>query len=259
MAVFGAYAQVYDALYQDKDYAAECDFLEQVFARYAGAPIRRILDFGCGTGGHDLLLARRGYTVTGVDRSEEMLAAARAKAASAEYANRLTFQRGDIRDLDLGETFDAVLSLFAVLSYQITNADLVAALRAARRHLEPGRLFLFDVWFGPGVLTERPADRYKIVVANGERVIRFVHPELDVIRHTVDVHYKILRLQGECVVDEVDEVHPMRFLFPQELAHYLDEAGFQIKTLCPLLRLDDALSERDWNMAVVAEANRTLE
>ena len=35
MTVFGAYAQFYDSLYQDKDYSVECDFLEQVFARYA--------------------------------------------------------------------------------------------------------------------------------------------------------------------------------------------------------------------------------
>jgi len=64
------YAGTYDALYQDKDYEAECDFLQQVFARYAQAPIRAILDLGCGTGGHALPLARRGYALTGVDRSE---------------------------------------------------------------------------------------------------------------------------------------------------------------------------------------------
>ena len=68
------------------------------------------------------------------------------------------------------------------------------------------------------------------------------------------VHFKVLRLPGERVVAEVDETHPMRFLFPQELTHYLGESGFHVRKLCPFMRLDEDLSERDWNLAVVAEA-----
>ena len=52
MTVFGSYAHFYDTLYQDKDYEAECDFPEQVLACCAQAPIRTILNLGCGTGGH---------------------------------------------------------------------------------------------------------------------------------------------------------------------------------------------------------------
>jgi SAM-dependent methyltransferase len=255
MTVFGTYAQFYDTLYQDKDYQAECDFLEQVFARYTQAPLRTILDLGCGTGGHAFPLTQRGYEVMGIDRSEEMLAAARAKITPAlERSNVPTFQRGDIRNLDLGRTFDAVIAMFAVISYQTSNEDLQAALRTARRHLQPGGLFVFDAWFGPAVLTDRPADRYKVIEANGEQVIRFAHPELDVLSHMVRVHYKALRLRGKRVVAKADEIHSMRFLFPLEVTHYLEEAGFRHRRLCPFPCLDDDLSERDWNLAVVAEA-----
>jgi SAM-dependent methyltransferase len=217
MAVFGAYAQFYDALYQDKNYSAECDFLEQIFVRYASTPVRSILDLGCGTGGHALPLARRGYAVTGVDRSETMLAEARRKAQTLDLdfgLRLLDFLAGDIRTLDLGRVFDAVIAMFAVISYQTSNEDLQAALRTARRHLQPGGLFVFDAWFGPAVLTDRPADRYKVIEANGEQVIRFAHPELDVLSHMVRVHYKALRLRGKRVVAKADEIHSMRFLFP---------------------------------------------
>ena len=47
-----------------------------------------------------------------------------------------------------------------------------------------GGLFVFDAWFGPAVLTERPADRYRIVEADGERIVRFAHPELDLLQHS---------------------------------------------------------------------------
>jgi len=249
------YAGAYDALYQDKDYEAECDSLEQIFARYAQAPIRTILDLGCGTGGHALPLAGRGYSVTGVDRSETMLAEARRKAkAMAQGAGSCDFVQGDIRTLDLGQTFGAVIAMFAVISYQTTNNDLAAAFRTARSHLEPGGLFVFDCWFGPAVLTQRPTDRYKIVERDDERAIRFASPTLDVLRHTVRVDYKVLRIKDGQVLDEVDESHLMRFLFPQEIEHYLGENGFRLARLCPFMQLEQAATEKDWNVIVMAYA-----
>jgi SAM-dependent methyltransferase len=135
-----------------------------------------------------------------------------------------------------------------------TNEDLLAAFKTARRHLKPGGVFVFDAWSGLAVLAERPSDRYRIVDRGDERIIRFVRPELDVLRHTVDVHYKVLHLRGDRLAEEVDEVHTVRYLFPQELAYYLGEAGLKTRRLCPFTRLEDELGERDWNLAVVAEA-----
>ena len=111
-AVFGqGYADQYDLLYADKDYEAECDSLEQVFHQYGNDPIRTILDLGCGTGNHVFPLSQRGYQVTGVDFSVEMLTQAERKAkanpAIAGY-NPPTFHQGDIRNVDLGQQFDAV-------------------------------------------------------------------------------------------------------------------------------------------------------
>ena len=98
--VFGCgYADQYDLLYSDKDYEAECDLLEEVFRRYGTGPVQTILDLGCGTGSHALLLARRGYQVTGVDRSQEMLAQARQKAASDASGSGYippTFHQSDV-------------------------------------------------------------------------------------------------------------------------------------------------------------------
>jgi SAM-dependent methyltransferase len=249
---FEDYARYYDALYREKDYEGECDFLEQIFKTFSPRPVRSVLDLGCGTGGHALLLAQRDYTVTGVDRSTEMLETARKKAA--ESGLTADFIQGDVRNVDLGRTFDTVISMFAVISYQITNADLVATIQTARRHLEAGGLFVFDGWFGPAVLTERPTDRLKIVETNGERIIRFASPVLDVVDQTVVVNYKVLRLQDGRPLDEVDEAHPMRFLFAQEIKYFLETNGFRQLKLSPFMDLDRALTERDWNMSAIAQA-----
>jgi SAM-dependent methyltransferase len=254
MTVFSAYANFYDSLYASKDYPAECDFLEEIFQQHAGNPIRTILDIGCGTGGHALQMARRGFKVTGVDRSGQMLSIARTKAASLKTDYSPVFREGDARTLNLATKFDAVMSMFAVISYLTANDDLVEAFRATRKHLNEGGLFVFDAWYGPAVLADRPTDRFKIMESDGERIFRFVRPEIDLFRHVVNVHYKVLRIKNREIVEEVEEMHPMRFLFPQEIISYLGSAGFRVLRICPFLRISENIGERDWNMAVVAEA-----
>lgn len=69
----------------------------------------RVLDVGCGPGRHSLALARRGFTVVGLDISETFVALA-TRAAAAE-ALPATFVRGDARAMTFDGEFDAVLSL----------------------------------------------------------------------------------------------------------------------------------------------------
>ena len=71
-----AYADVYDALYEDKDYAKEAQFVLEQIHKLAPKPELRVLDLGCGTGRHAVALAERGIRVIGIDRSPFMVAAA---------------------------------------------------------------------------------------------------------------------------------------------------------------------------------------
>jgi SAM-dependent methyltransferase len=153
--VFGKeYSGVYDCLYQDKNYERECDFIESAFNKFSGK-VRSILDLGCGTGGHALVLSKRGYQVVGVDISKEMLDIARRKAD--KYNPFLKFIESDIRSLNIQEKFDAVISMFAVMSYQITNEDILDVCRTAENHLTSNGVFLFDCWNGSAVLTQKPS------------------------------------------------------------------------------------------------------
>ena len=176
--VFGPdYAGAYDELYQDKDYSAECDVLERVFAGYADQPVTRVLDLGCGTGGHSAVLARRGYNVVGVDRSADMLRRARDRASAAR------FEVGDITALDLEETFDATVIMFAVFGYLTRDEQLRAALGGVRRHLRPGGVLFADVWYGPAVLAQRPSERVKVIdTRDGGQLIRAAASQLDTRR-----------------------------------------------------------------------------
>lgn len=250
MTVFGReYAEAYDSLYSDKDYAGECDLVERVFEAFAVGSVRRVLDLGCGTGGHASVLAERGYDVVGVDRSVEMLDRARQRGGGVRYA------QSDIRSIQLNESFDAVLIMFAVLGYLTDNADVQQALCAARRHLRPGGVLFADVWYGPAVLAQRPSERVKVIeTGDGGRVIRSASSELDVRHNVCTVKYQLWRLRDRQLVDEVREAHPMRYFFEPELELLLNAAEFELQRIGAFPELEVEPSEQTWNVAFVARA-----
>jgi len=144
---FGArYAALYDLFYATKDYKAECDHIVSAWKRHSSRKISSVLDLGCGTGGHALELARRGYRVVGVDRSHQMLA--KAKEKGSKTGSSPDFIRADIRSFSLAQPFDAAIAMFAVLGYLTTDDKLFSALDSIRTHLKTGGIFLFDAWNG---------------------------------------------------------------------------------------------------------------
>lgn len=252
--VFQAYANVYDSLYSDKDYETECDFLEKIFRRFDLEDVEGILDLGCGTGGHAIPLAQRGYKVFGIDRSARMLTIAHKKAKDAGLPDKSQFQVANIQDFKLDKTFDVAISMFAVLSYQITNDELFSTIRAARKHVKTGGLFIADFWYGPAVLSQRPEERVLNVRNGNDRIIRIVKPDMDTQKNIVTVNYDIIRLSGDRVVEEIEEKHSMRFIFKPEIEFYLKKAGFSLVHFCPFSNLEKKVSEATWNVVAISRA-----
>lgn len=247
--IFNKYAKYYDLFYREKDYAAEVDFVIKVGGFQ---PPMSILDLGCGTGGHVLPLAQRGFQVTGIDLAEEMIG--QAKQRALEGGIHADFFRGDLRSLDLGKKFDAVISMFAVMGYQTENEDLYSAMRVARKHLKSDGLFIFDAWFGPAVMRERPETRVREIADGQQRIIRIASPELDSLRNTVTVHYQVLRLLDNQVMDETRESHKMRFLFAPEIEFFARQTEFRVENLYPFMNIDRSPDDRDWNVTWVLRA-----
>jgi SAM-dependent methyltransferase len=216
---FERYSAYYDLLYRDKDYDAEAEYVARTVRSFV-PNARSILEFGSGTGRHGRLLAEKGFDVYGIERSPEMVAVAKAVVVPSTVGGAGTFtcEVGDLCTVKVGRIFDAVISLFHVISYQTSNDALQATFRVAAAHLAFRGLFLFDVWHGPAVLSERPTARVKDVADERHRVKRSARPHLDTNRSTVNVVYQI-----ECTdlqsgeTGEFCEEHLMRYLFPTEV------------------------------------------
>jgi SAM-dependent methyltransferase len=241
-------------LYKEKNYEAECDFLEEIFHHYSKQPIKRVLDLGCGTGSHALPLVQRGYTVHGVDRSAEIISIAKQKSQSQGFADHVQFETADIRNVTLHTTFDAVICMFAVLGYQISNDDLFATLQNARKHLKPKGLFICDFWYGPAVLVQRPTERIKTIHEGNDRLIRVAQPEMDTQKNVVTISYHLLRLRGLQLIEETQEVHQMRYLFQPEIDFMMKQAGLDLIQFCPFMELEKTPDEGIWNVTAAAQA-----
>ena len=249
--VFGSlYADIYDSIYRNKDYDEECNIIRTLFNSYGDGCILSVLDLGCGTGNHALRLADMGYRVAGVDRSEEMLDIARVK--SEEKGLLVALYHGDIKSVAIDQMFDAAILMFAVLGYQTTNNDLIQTLRNVRRHLRVGGLLVFDVWYGPAVLSQKPGERVSVAEGEDTTIIRLSSGVLDTLRHVCDVRFKAYKIEKRQLVDEATEVHRMRFFFPQEIAFFLESAGFEVTHMGPFPEREGELSDLTWNALVVA-------
>ena len=226
MEVFKDYAYYYNTFYRDKDYGTEARQIDGCLQRY-GKNINTLINLGCGTGKHDLEFAEMGYQCTGIDMSSLMIAIAEKNAKEANVS--IDFQTADIRSYIPQKQFDAVISLFHVMSYQNSNHDIIAAFRTARKALLHAGLFLFDVWYGPGVLNDKPAVRIKEIEDEENRLIRVARPVMHENENVVDVNYDVFVIdKASGTTKEIRETHNMRYFFRPEIELLLAEADFEL-------------------------------
>jgi SAM-dependent methyltransferase len=118
---------------------AEVDFIQRTLGL---APGSRILDLCCGHGRHALLLAERGYSVTGVDFSDRALRLARRRARRAGSSVR--WLKRDMRRIAFHEEFDAVTNVFTAFGYFEPDREDEEVLRRVTAALKPSGRFLID-------------------------------------------------------------------------------------------------------------------
>ena len=217
---FNLYSKYYDLLYRNKNYIEEVNYISTCIQTYA-PETTTILEFGSGTGGHGLHLQEKGFDIYGLERSHDMVEKARLAGFNCE--------QGDITSFSLDKTFDAVISLFHVISYLTTNDELISTFKNAERHLKAGGVFIFDVWYTPAVYSLKPETRVKRVSNDQIEVTRIAEPVIHTSANVVDVNYSIfVKDLSDESYSELSEKHPMRHFSIPEVDLLAKLTGFEI-------------------------------
>ena len=211
----------YNLFYDDKNYIDEAKYIHETLIknRVSG---NLLLELGSGTGRHAGALSDLGYKILGVEQSESMI---------NEVVKSKNFEciKGDIRNIKIKKKFDAVISLFHVMSYQISNESLKSAFKTAFQSLKSKGIFIFDAWYGPAVLHQKPLIKVKRISVKSIEITRIAEPEIFLDKNTVNVKYTFYKLDkktGLCNVSE--ENHLMRFFSIPEIEYIANDVGFEI-------------------------------
>jgi ubiquinone/menaquinone biosynthesis C-methylase UbiE len=220
--LFDRIAEYYDVLHDDVDYAAECILLEQIFSGFLHRQPSSILDLGCGTGNHALMLAEWGYRVMGIDSSLSMLRVARRKALGRRD---LAFMRADMRRLNLGRTFDVAVCMDGAFTHLLTDRDLLAHLRTVRRHLGPDGVYVFEFAQALKMETEGPGWIYHDAPV---RIIWLYDLSFDRRRHLLTAKNRFFAFDGNRVRRTFVNTYSTRVMSVPVLRRLLARAGMRL-------------------------------
>ena len=150
MNEYTSFARVYDRFMDNVPYEEWADRTDRLIREYLPEGVREssgedritVVDVGCGTGVFSELLCKRGYRVTGVDLSEDMLAEAYRRKETT--GSDILYLQQDMRELDTGEAVLAAVSVCDCINYLLTPGDVVRCFKAVRNSLLPGGVFVLD-------------------------------------------------------------------------------------------------------------------
>jgi len=140
---YSALSAGYDILNSETDYDAWADFIVEIFSRF-GKGVESVLDLGCGTGAMTFALHGRGYDMTALDISPDMLCVARDTAYDKEITDILWLMQ-DMRSFELYGTVGAAVCCLDGINHLTGKGDLSRCFATVHNYLDPDGLFVFDV------------------------------------------------------------------------------------------------------------------
>lgn len=182
-------ADVYDQVYaqRGKDYAAEAAGVLELIRKHT-PDAASLLDVACGTGAH-LRHFADAIPVEGLELSPDMIAAAR------ERLPGLVLHEGDMRDFQLGTTFDALTCMFSSIGHMSDTTELTAALKRFAAHLNPGGVAVIEPWWFPDTFLDGYVASHTSTV-DGRTVSRTSHSTRANGRTVIEVHYVVANAAG---------------------------------------------------------------
>ena len=216
--MFSESAEYYDLIYgRFKDYRAESERLAQMIRDRVPAA-KTVLDVACGTGEHARHLHELGFTVDGVDVELRFVELARRKNPSGRFFAQ------DMADLDLPDTYDAVICLFSSVGYLRTEERLRASTARLARHAAECGLVVVEPWFGPGEMEDGYVTMH---IAEDEevKVCRMSRTTIEGVISRLEFEYLIGCRKG---LERRREVHELGLFSRAQMERAFVDAGLEV-------------------------------
>lgn len=248
----GKYAEYYNHIYANKPYKDEAAFVHACLQRNSIGSTRSLLELACGTGRHAFELEQLGYGILATDYSADLLAVARSEADRRRSS--VVFELQDMRELQLGErVFDAVYCLFDSIGYVQTNQAVLQVLRNAHSVLRSQGLLILEFWHAAAMLRAYEPERQANWVLPDGELARRSHTTLHVERQLAEVHYWLRETTSDGgLVSETEEIQWNRYFLIQEMALFLQAAGFEALEWLPAYKPGESIDLDTWHVMVVA-------
>lgn len=220
---YDRWARHYDLIYERLiDYNAQCEYIRSMLRDLRVPDDGRILDLGCGTGGHAIPLARMGYRLTGVDVSGPMVEIAKQKAGGLQAE----FLQMDMRELALPEDFDASICMFGGFGHVVETTDIRRTFAGIHARLRDQAPFIFEYWGIGGTKSDHESSEE--IERDGLRLVRRAHSVFDNWSKVLHIAFKFSVYEGDRLTEEFHTESPMRIYEPGEIDELLVDSGFEI-------------------------------
>lgn len=247
----GKHAVYYDIFYRDKSYAEEAAFLHECFQKYSHGENKRLLELACGTGRHAFELEKLGYQIVATDYSNDLLDVARRNAE--QMRSHVEFQFQDMRDLSLKPGyFDTAYCLFDSIGYLQTNEAIQQALVGVHEHLRQDGLFACEFWHAAAMLRNYEPERLRTWKTDEGEIVRISKTRLDVQRQVAEVTYIIDEVGPNGYSNHLEETQTNRYFLVQEMAAFLQNAGFEPVDWLTAYIWDKPIDENTWHILAIA-------
>ena len=224
MSVYHQMAKYYDMLYGNEDKILdECNFLEHVFEKFAKQKPTDILDIGCGTGNHSIVLVDKNYRMVGIDQSKNMIEEAKKKSQNMK---NILFMVQDMKKICVQKKFDCAFCIFNSFGYLTEKTDINQFFSSLHNSLKPDSLFIMEFWNVSAIKyssyknwTKREKDNLILY--------RIEDTKFEIETNVLASEKEFIIINENKLVDNFTETHRLRCFTLCEMQEILENNNFQ--------------------------------
>lgn len=237
--IFSKYADYYDLLYKNKSYKRETNYIEKIINNYAGKKLK-ILELGCGSGGHAFELKKKGHHITAVDASKKMIEIANKKNVN----NNITFIQEDLKKFISKKKFDVVILLFHVVNFLKQKKELKKLSINSHQNLKKNGIIIFDFINLNGVIADKPKKKIKVIKHKELTIMRKTKPFFIKNKKLFNVEFEMIINKKNKLIDKFFETHNLK-LHPLDEILEIFKSKFSFINVFKWMKFNK-ISNKDW-------------